>query len=335
MKSFWISFVIVICLISCFTLRNDFKTIQDDVEKLPSYFDSIKFPVNNRLLKKRWELGKKLFYDPVLSKDSSLSCASCHKPELNFADTISFTPGIEGRAANRNTPSLANIAYHPYFLREGSVPTLEMQVLVPIQEKNEFNHNIVEIANQLKDDKTYCELSIQAYSRMPDAYVITRALGCFQRTILSFNSKYDNYLEGKIELTKIEEQGRKLFFSEKTNCAKCHSGFNFTNYSFTNTGLYKEYKDIGRMRFTKDSNDLAKFKVPSLRNVERTYPYMHDGSIRKLSEVIEHYNKGGKNHLSKSDLIKPLGLSQKEKEALEMFLKTLTDYNFPSKSLLP
>ena len=272
--------------------------------------------------------GKKIFFDPVLSLDSTISCASCHKQEFAFADNRAFSPGIKNRAGKRNAPSLANIGYHPYFLREGGVPTLEMQVLVPIQEHNEFNHNIVDIGNQLKKNPEYVKMAKTAYNREPDYWVITRALGVFERTLISGNSKYDKYLLEKLKLSAKEEEGRKLFFSSKTNCSSCHSGFDFTNYSFSNTGLYLNYKDIGRLRFTKDSSDMAKFKVPSLRNIEVTAPYMHDGSLETLEEVIEHFNSGGKNHVNKSEILKPLHLSDEEKGNLILFLKTLTDYEF-------
>jgi cytochrome c peroxidase len=294
----------------------------------------MEFTTDNKFTKERWELGKKLFFDPILSLDSSISCASCHKPSLAFSDDKARSPGIKNRAGKRNAPSLANIGYHPYFLREGGVPTLEIQVLVPIQEHNEFNHNIVEIGKQLEKIPEYVEMSKLAYDKKPDYFVITRALGVFERTLISGNSKYDKYLNKKVKFTKKEKQGMDLFFSDKTNCFTCHSGFNFTNYGFENTGLYLNYKDIGRMRFTKDTSDMARFKVPSLRNVSVTAPYMHNGSIATLKEVVEHFNSGGENHVNKSELIKPLNLSEEEKENLVLFMETLTDYEFIENDVL-
>ena len=319
-----LSLVLVLALFSCLVFRKQVL----DVSVVPSHFPKMKFPEDNQFTKERWELGKKLFFDPILSLDSSISCASCHKPSLAFSDDKPMSPGIKNRAGKRNAPSLANIGYHPYFLREGGVPTLEMQVLVPIQEHNEFNHNIVEIGKQLEKIPEYVEMSKIAYNKKPNYFVITRALGVFERTLVSGNSKYDKYLNKKVKFTKKEKQGMDLFFSDKTNCFTCHSGFNFTNYGFENTGLYFNYKDIGRMRFTKDSSDIARFKVPSLRNISVTAPYMHDGSIATLKEVVEHFNSGGKNHVNKSKLIKPLNLSEEEKENLVLFMETLTDYEF-------
>lgn len=300
------------------------------ISQVPNSFPEVIYPEGNEYTKERWELGKKLFYDNILSIDSSISCASCHKPEFAFSDNRALSPGVFNRPGKRNAPSLTNVAYHPYFLREGGVPTLEMQVLVPIQEENEFNHNIVEIGKLLKQIPEYVKLSKIAYNREPDYFVITRALGVFERTLISGNSKYDKYLKKEIDLTATEKEGMDLFFSNKTSCSSCHSGFNFSNYSFQNTGLYNEYNDIGRMRFTKDSSDLSLFKVPSLRNIEVTGPYMHDGSINTLEQVVEHYNSGGHTNSNKSKLIKPLQLTKEEKQSLVAFLKTLTDEEFIS-----
>ncbi|MCH2046924.1 MAG: c-type cytochrome, partial [Saprospiraceae bacterium] len=215
------------------------------------------------------------------------------------------------------------------YLREGSVPTLEMQILVPIQEHNEFNHNIVDIAEELAKDSSYQQMARAAYGRDFDYYVLTRAIANFERTILSGNSRYDQqFLQGKKNvLTSRELAGKALFFSEKTGCYHCHSGFDFSNYAFENNGLYNQYQDIGRMRVTGDSVDLALFKVPSLRNVGETAPYMHDGSIATLEEVIAHYNNGGENHPQKSNQIKSLHLSVEEKENIILFLHTLTDWS--------
>ncbi|MFT6167763.1 MAG: cytochrome c peroxidase [Vicingaceae bacterium] len=230
----------------------------------------------------------------------------------------------------RNVPSLANVEYHPYLLREGSVPTLEMQVLVPIQEHNEFNHNIVDIVKELQVDSDYIEMSQKAYNRTLDGYVITRALSNFQRTMVSGNSRYDKYryLEDKNSLNTSEKKGMELFFSGKTNCSSCHSGFNFSNYSFENNGLDSVYIDNGLSRFTNDPADEATFKVPSLRNVGLTAPYMHDGRFTTLEQVIDHYNSGGKNHVNKSPLVRSLSLTQNEKQDLFSFLNSLTDFEF-------
>jgi len=314
--------IITISFFSCFFIK------KNSFNKAEFLFPEIVNPKHNRPTKERVELGQKLFFDPILSVDSSLSCASCHKPNLAFSDDVAFSPGVYNRAGVRNAPSLANIGYHPYFLREGSIKTIEMQVLVPIQEENEFAHNIVDIAEQMKKNPEYVKMSKEAYGKSPDPYVITRALAAYERTLVSKNSKFDKFINGEIPLTKEEKQGFDLFMSNKTNCSSCHGGFNFTRYKITNNGLYENYKDEGRMRATKNNKDLALFKTPSLRNIELTAPYMHDGSLTTLEEVVEHYNTGGKNHIHKDSLIVPLNLNKNQKLDLVSFLKTLTDFSF-------
>lgn len=296
---------------------------------VPEGFPAPVFPEGNELTPERWALGKRLFFDPVLSKDNTVSCASCHLPELGFTDGKAVSEGVEGRLGTRNAPTLGNVAYHPYFTREGGVPTLEMQILVPIQEHAEFDFNILLIAERLNADNSYSQASRAAYGRAPDAFVITRSIACFERTILSGGSRYDQFLNGKNSaLTAAERRGKDLFFSEKLACSQCHGGFNFTNYAFENNGLYEDYPDPGRFRLTGEEADRALFKVPTLRNVDVTAPFMHDGSLPTLEAVVEHYNSGGKNHPHKSGLVKPLGLTAAEKADLLAFLEALTDNDF-------
>lgn len=295
--------------------------------EVPKGFPAIEHPEGNAYTMERWELGKKLFYDPILSKDGSISCASCHEPSLAFSDDKPVSAGSGGLLGSRNSPTLANIAYHPYFTREGGVPTLEMQILVPIQEHDEFNNNIVLIADTLGQIDVYREMTMLAYDQEPNAFVITRALAQFERSIISGQSAFDMQYSYGVEgsMTASAMRGKVLFESSKTSCSSCHSGFNFTNYSFENNGLYEVYADNGKERLTLDPDDRAKFKVASLRNVALTGPYMHDGSISSLAEVIEHYNRGGAAHPNKSNVIKPLHLTAAEKSDLEAFLNALTD----------
>ncbi len=298
--------------------------------ELPKGFEPIEFPEDNEFSEARWILGKKLFFDPIMSSDSSISCASCHKPELAFSDDVSISPGVDERLGERNAPSIANIAYHPYFTREGGVPTLEMQVLVPIQEHAEFDFNIVLLSDRLSQEPDYVQMSVEAYDRQPDPFVITRALACFERSLISGFSPYDQYVhyDYSESLSDSEVRGMQLFNSDKTNCSTCHEGFNFSNYGFANNGLYEDYPDLGRMRLTGQESDRAMFKIPSLRNVGLTAPYMHDGSMKTLQDVIEHYDQGGKENAQKSELIKPLNLTEQEKRDLISFLESLTDQSF-------
>ena len=317
----------ILCVLSCDDVVQP--ELMEPLLDIPLGFPAPEFPEENQFTSERWQLGKRLFYDPILSLDYSISCASCHKPELGFSDDRVLSMGIEERVGSRNAPTLANVAYHPYYTREGGVPTLEMQILVPVQEHAEFDFNILLIADRLKADSSYVQLSHLAYERDPDAFVITRAIACFERTLLSGQSRYDKFIHGdQTVLSSKEKIGLDLFFSDRLSCFTCHSGFNFTNYGFENNGLYAEYPDPGRFRLTNNEADRALFKVPTLRNVEVTAPYMHDGSIQTLEEVVNHYNEGGANHPHKSSLIRPLQLLQNEKDALVAFLKSLTDDHF-------
>lgn len=289
-------------------------------------------PADNALTTDRIALGKRLFYDPVLSKDSTRSCASCHHPQFAFSDTTAVSIGVENRLGTRNSPSLANVAYQKKLLREGGVPTLEMQILVPIQEHNEFDFNILLVAERLNRMPEYVAMAEAAYDRAPDPFVITRAIAAFQRTLLSGNSPYDQWFFQGI-ITAVPESAKRgyaLFQSERLACGKCHEGFLFTNQTFENNGLYEVYPDSGRIRFTGLEPDRALFKVPSLRNVALTAPYMHDGSVPTLAAVIDHYQTGGKPHPNKSELLRPFMLTMQERADLLAFLSSLTDQSFVS-----
>lgn len=306
--------------------------------EIPKGFPEPFIPEDNELTEARVELGRRLFFDNVMSRDSSLSCATCHKPELAFTDGLPRGKGIRGEIVARNSPTLTNVAYQDSgLLMDAEVPTLEFQVLIPVQEHSEFDFDLKLIAERLKSDSTYVQLSAEAYGKAPSPYVITRSIAAFERTLISGNSRYDQFINGnKKALTKTEIKGMDLFFN-KLACSECHGGFNFTNLSLQNNGVYAyPYAlDSGRMRVSKKEYDRDLFKVPTLRNIEVTGPYMHDGSIATLEDVVDHYNSGGHDHKNKSKLIKPLYLSEKEKIQLVAFLKSLTDKEFidPSKYL--
>jgi cytochrome c peroxidase len=224
-------------------------------------------------------------------------------------------------------PALSNVGYLPYFLREGGVPTLEMQVLVPIQEENEFHNNIVVIADSLANDESYVEASMNAYGEGPSPYVITRALAAFQRGIVDGNSPYDQWVSGDSEaMTDSEISGLEVF--SEIGCDRCHSGFLFTDNRIANNGLYETYDDPGLARLTGRTEDIGKFKVPSLRNVGMTAPYMFDGSLATLDDVLAHYESGGSSHPNKAPEIEPITLTDAQKEDLKAFLNALTDNSF-------
>lgn len=298
--------------------------------EIPNGFPSVPFPEDNMFTTARWNLGKQLFFDRALSKDSSVSCASCHLPAFAFSDTTAFSRGSFQRSGISNSPSLSNIAYHPYYTRAGGVATLEMQIAIPVQEHAEFDMNMVELTQRLASNPYYRQMAQTCYERSFDPFVLTRALATFERSLLSGDSEYDRSVQHPSgnPLNALATKGRDLFFSNRTNCSSCHSGFNFTNYQFENNGLYQNYSDSGRMRLTKLESDRARFKVPSLRNVALTAPYMHDGSLSTLEKVVHHYNSGGVNFPTKSPMVRPLHLSTEDERALVAFLYTLTDINF-------
>lgn len=296
---------------------------------LPAGFPSMNIPADNELTVVRVELGKMLFYDKALSRDSSTSCASCHLQSHAFSDVINKSIGIDGRTGMRNSPPLFNLGYHPYFFADGGVPTLELQVLAPVQDVNEMDHDFLQAVERLAQNPKYQELGKIAYDRDFDAFVLTRAIAAFERTMISGNSAYDKYINGQgSAISDAAKRGLDLFNSERLSCSGCHSGFNFTDFSFKNNGLAVAYADTGRMRVTALPEDRDKFKVPSLRNIALTAPYMHDGSIATLPEVIEHYNSGGEANPHKDERIKPLLLTSQEKSDLLEFLYSLTDNEF-------
>lgn len=297
---------------------------------IPAGFPAMEIPAGNELTEKRVELGRLLFFDPILSRDSTISCSSCHFLKNAFSDDKALSLGVNNRTGFRNSPSLGNIGYHTSFFKDGGVPTLEQQVIAPIEDHAEMDFSVPEALERIKQVPEYVILARIAYDREPDPFVLTRAIAAYERTFITGNSRFDQYFyQNKANaLDESEIRGLQLFKGDKANCSKCHVGFNLTNFDFKNNGLYEIYADTGRMRITLREEDRGKFKIASLRNIEVTAPYMHDGSLANLEDVIEHYNSGGKNHVNKDTLIQPLGLGEQEKADLVNFLKTLTDRSF-------
>lgn len=296
--------------------------------EVPSHFPELPVPTDNPLTREKIELGRWLFYEEALSKDSSVSCASCHVQNLAFADGKKVSVGVHGARGQRNSPALQNLAYYPNFFMDGGIPTLEMQVEAPIFTEEEMAFSYFEASKRLNADEHYLGMFHAAFGKNADAYGITRALAAFERTMISGNSKYDQFKNRKATLTENERIGMDLFFSEKAGCSDCHSGFLFTDFSMVNVGLYETYVDTGFARITQESSDAGKFRVPSLRNVGLTAPYFHDGSVETLKEAVQHFVDGGKVHPVKDQRIKPLNLYEGEQDALVAFLHTLTDESF-------
>ncbi|MDR0802609.1 cytochrome c peroxidase [Fluviicola sp.] len=287
---------------------------------------NIPFPEDNPLTEAKIAFGKELFFDKRLSAGNQISCASCHQPEKAFTDGLTKSRGVDGRMAMRNAPSIFNSAYFKSYMYDGEVKTLEEQVLVPLQDHREMAGSMKEIIRKLAGDKTYQKQAHIIFNRDLDAYVITRAISSYERSLVSRNSRFDQYQSGKKDVLKANELAGWKLFSEKLYCVKCHSGIDFTNYSVVSNGLYTSYgSDQGRYRINGLEQERGTFKVPGLRNVSLTAPYMHDGSIQTLREVILHYASGGKNFPNKSTVIKPFLLTESEISQLESFFKSLTD----------
>lgn len=299
-----------------------------DIRPLPTHFPDFQDAEDNPLNKAKWELGRHLFFDTRLSADGQLSCASCHQPEHAFSDEVSLSLGSDGSVGFRNAPGLFNLAWQPRFHREGGIPSLEAQVLAPIQDPLEFNQDPMTVVDALSVDLRYQSWAEEAFGRPFDSYVLTRALAAFERTLVSGNAPLDRWLQGdSTAMTASALRGMDLF--ESSGCSGCHVGLFSTDFAIHNNGLYEHYiDDPGAFRLTFDSTDIGAFKTPSLRNLAFTAPYMFDGSLNTLTEVIDHYVTGGKGHPNQDVRIAPLNLSSEDRADLENFLMSMSDTSF-------
>ena len=314
-------------------LVSGFFLIQCNTIKIidPNLIVVVPTPVDNLQTEAKIALGRSLFFDKRLSRDGTISCATCHNPAKVFSDQLPKSIGINGQETERNSPSILNSGFLKTAMFDAHLATLEMQVIVPIQEKTEMGHNMKELIPELRKIKEYQEAAKKIFNRDFDAFVLTRSISAFERSLVSMNSRFDQYQKGeKNKLTKDEVAGWKLF-SEKLYCTQCHPKPYFTTFVAENNGLYTSYEgkeDQGRFRIHNDSSDIGKFKVPSLRNSALSFPYMHDGSFKSLDEVIEHYAKGGSKHRLQNPSIVGFKISAKEKQQLISFLKSLTDTSY-------
>ena len=305
-------------------LFSNYKSSGVELSSAPLFFeDSLELSHKAQV-----ELGRLLFYEKALSRDSTISCATCHKQELAFTDGKIKSVGIRDQVVSRNAPTLTNVGNRPYLLLDGVNPSLEAQTIVPIQEHKEFDFNIYLIINRLMNNPRYVDLALKGFGTEITHYVYSRSLAEFERTLISDNSPYDRFVRGdKESLNDSQKRGRDIFFN-KLYCSECHSGHDLTTDALVNNGLYEVYADSGRMRLTEKEIDRAVFKVPTLRNIEVTAPYMHDGSIVSLRGVVEHYSSGGYDHPAKGKVIVPFEISEEQKTDLINFLKALTDEEF-------
>jgi cytochrome c peroxidase len=312
--------------------------------QIPQLFESLILnpiiPVDNPQTKEGILLGRKLFYDPILSADNTLACASCHNPSNAFSDSDRFSQGIDGLNGLRNSMPLFNLAwnYEDRFFWDGSEYGLENQVFEPIVNPIEMHSTWPEVAHKLAQDFDYPSLFEAAFgSRLIDSVLVSKAISQFERTLISSNSRFDSYLMGTGNLTAQEIEGFNIFMDEsKGDCFHCHGSDNnplWTDNKFHNNGLDSNITDLGLGGISGDPSDDGKFKSPSLRNLIFTAPYMHDGRFLTIDEVINHYSEGLVNSSTIDPLMKKVNqggvqLSPNEKANLKAFLLTLTDENF-------
>jgi len=284
-------------------------------------------PAENPLTPEKIALGKRLFFDPVLSRDRTVSCSSCHDPQHAFADPAgqAISPGIQGRLGRRNAISLINAGDRGALTWSGTSPSLETQAVIPMTDHAELDLTIDEVVARLKADNQYSALFRQAFGEVASMQNTVRALASFERTLESRNAPYDRYQAGDASaFTAQQARGMDLFFG-KADCFHCHTGRDFSDGRAHNNAIQLFNPDVGLAERTEDDADVGKFISPSLRNVGLTAPYMHDGSFKTLREVVEHYNAGGEPNPNADPLIRPLGLTDAELDDIVAFLKTLDD----------
>ncbi|MDI1355880.1 MAG: cytochrome c peroxidase [bacterium] len=284
-------------------------------------------------------LGEKLFFDPILSRDSTISCASCHQPQFAFADNEPTSKGVGGKLGARNAPSCMNQSDRNFYFWDGRAETLEQQSLGPIENPVEMDLPLTVAVRRLTNNAVYKAAFVAVYGKVPDRDLLAKAISTFERTLETSNTPFDRYLKDgdSLALTASQKRGLEIF-NVKGKCFSCHFGVDFTgNDQFRNIGLYngKDLNDEGRSKISGNPKDLGKFKIPGLRNIAQTAPYMHNGMHKTLAEVIEYYNVPDKfisNSINRDSLLsKPLGLTTDEKKDLENFLLALSDDRFTAK----
>lgn len=312
--------------------------------EIPEGFPILEQPMDNPLTVQGVSLGRDLFYDPILSLDSTISCASCHFPELSFTDARDFSVGVHGGVTARSSMSLLNVGfYYNDLFWDGRASNLEEQAFHPIVDEIEMDNTWDEVEIRLRRSEHYPEKFRKAFGILNTAEITqelaTKALAQFERSLISSgNSKFDKVMRGQAGFTPQEQLGFDIFFDDDPElpdgeCFHCHSGSLFTNNDYMNNGLdaaddFNAFSDKGRGAVTGEFIMNGKFRVPTLRNIEFTAPYMHDGRFNTLEEVLHHYNSGGQVSEGKDALIVPLGLNEEQLDAVRAFLSTLNDEDF-------
>ena len=298
-------------------------------------------PQDNPQTEEGVALGKKLFFDPILSADNTLACAGCHTPAEGFSDNRQFSPGIDGIEGRRNSMPLFNLAwnYNENFFWDGRASSIENQALEPVVNPIEMHNTWPDAVASLQAKADYPELFSKAFGTSNiDSTLVSKAIAQFVRTLISGNSRYDKFLRGEIELTEAEQNGLDVYVDEnRGDCFHCHgtppNNLLWTDNDFHNNGLDETFEDLGRGGATGDPREFGAFKTPSLRNLAYTAPYMHDGRFETLDEVINHYSEGLVYSETIDPLMKAVGeggvhLTEKDKQDLKAFLLALSDESY-------
>jgi cytochrome c peroxidase len=286
-------------------------------------------PSDNALTEARALLGKRLFFDPLLSRTEQVSCSTCHEQRHAFAQAEQVSTGVNMREGSRNAPALVNLAWSDSFFWDGRARSLEEQAGQPIENPLEMDLTLVDAVARLAADESYVAAFKRAYDAAPSEEWLRKALASFVRTLVSANSRYDRHLRGDdADFAEPERRGEAVFFSDRGGCFHCHPAGVLSNEGFFDNGTYHGTGDTGRQALTGRSGDTGKFKVPGLRNIEYTAPYMHDGSLPTLEAVIEQYDSGGRGETHTDPQIVKLSLTLDEKADLLAFLRSLSDPDF-------
>jgi len=294
-----------------------------DPPAAPAGLPAVVWPEDNAYSESKIALGKQLYFDPRLSKDSTISCASCHDPKKGFSNGERFATGVGGAVGGRSSPSVINAAYYRQQFWDGREPTLEAQALGPIQNPIEMAMTLDAVVERLNGIKGYRSQFQSVFGTDANPDGIAKAIAAYERTVLSGNAPYDRFKAGdKSALSEAAQRGMKLFFGE-AHCSACHTGPNFTDNSYHNLGIGMdaEKPDVGRETVSRLEGDRGAFKTPTLREIARTAPYMHDGSLKTLEDVIEHYAKGGTANDYLDEEIYTLKLSKEAKADLLIFMQ--------------
>lgn len=328
MRRLWCSFaVFLVAGLAAIAWASD-----SELGKPPLGLKALSIPADNPLTADKVELGKQLYFDKRLSRDDTISCASCHDPKKGWSNGEAFATGVRGQVGGRSAPTIINAAYSDLQFWDGRALALEGQALGPIQNPIEMDMSLDEVVAKLNKIDGYRTAFRKVFNTDVTSEAIAKAIASFERTCLSGDAPFDRFKAGdKTALSESAQRGMRVFFG-KGQCSSCHTGHSFSDFSFHNigVGLDKEKPDPGRHEVTKVLGDRGSFKTPTLREISRSAPYMHDGRFKTLEEVVDYYDKGAFNNPQLDEAIFPLKLTTQEKGDLVKFLSEgLTSESYP------